>query len=134
MAEPARRRTIKAEQVDLALSRKFVTEGARLVFWRDPNGEFADYIEDGLAGISPMCRCSMWPGWAVSRPNCASSLGAREKCQGSACEKHRQSHPHAAEEHRRAERSGSAAVAQRCWIYKTRSRANSLSWLDLTPV
>ena len=33
---------MKAEQVDQALSQKFVTEGARRVFWHDPNGEFAD--------------------------------------------------------------------------------------------
>ena len=41
---------MKAEQVDQALSQKFVTEGARLVFWHDPNGEFVDYIGGGLAG------------------------------------------------------------------------------------
>ena len=41
---------MKAEQVDQALSQKFVTEGARLVFWHDPNGEFVDYVGGGLAG------------------------------------------------------------------------------------
>ena len=41
---------MKAEQVDQALHQKFVTEGARLVFWHDPNGEFADYVGGGLAG------------------------------------------------------------------------------------
>ena len=41
---------MKAEQVDRALHQKFVTEGERLVFWHDPNGEFADYVEGGLAG------------------------------------------------------------------------------------
>ncbi len=41
---------MKAEQVDQALHQKFVTEGARLVFWHDPNGEFTDYVGDGLAG------------------------------------------------------------------------------------
>ncbi len=33
---------MKAEQVDRALHQKFVTEGERLVFWHDPNGEFED--------------------------------------------------------------------------------------------
>ena len=41
---------MKAEQVDQALHQKFVTEGERLVFWHDPHGEFADYVEGGLAG------------------------------------------------------------------------------------
>lgn len=43
-------RSVKAEQVDKALRQKFVSEGARLVFWRDPNGEFADFVAGGLAG------------------------------------------------------------------------------------
>ena len=41
---------MKAEQVDQALQQKFVTEGERLVFWHDPNGEFADYVAEGFAG------------------------------------------------------------------------------------
>ena len=41
---------MKAEQVDKALQQKFVTEGARLVFWHDPSGEFADYVAGGLEG------------------------------------------------------------------------------------
>ena len=41
---------MKAEQVDQALHQKFVIDGARLVFWHDPNGEFADYVERGLEG------------------------------------------------------------------------------------
>ncbi|MHB8762843.1 MAG: BREX-1 system phosphatase PglZ type A [Deferrisomatales bacterium] len=41
---------MKAEQVDQALHQKFVTEGARLVFWHDPNGEFAGYVGAGLGG------------------------------------------------------------------------------------
>jgi len=41
---------MKAQQVDQALSQKFITEGARLVFWHDPNGEFTDYAGDGFAG------------------------------------------------------------------------------------
>jgi len=41
---------MKAEQVDQALSAKFVTEGERLVFWHDADGEFADYVGEGLAG------------------------------------------------------------------------------------
>lgn len=41
---------MKAEQVDKALRQKFVAEGARLVFWHDASGEFADYIGGGLAG------------------------------------------------------------------------------------
>ena len=41
---------MKAEQVDQALHQKFVTEGERLVFWHDPNGEFADYVTAGLGG------------------------------------------------------------------------------------
>lgn len=46
---------MKADQVDQALHQKFVTESQRLVFWHDPNGEFADYVKtglgDGLEGI-----------------------------------------------------------------------------------
>ena len=41
---------MKAEQVDQALRQKFVSEGARLVFWHDANEEFADYVAEGLAG------------------------------------------------------------------------------------
>ncbi len=41
---------MKAEQVDQALHQKFVTEGARLVFWHDANGEFVDYVGGNLAG------------------------------------------------------------------------------------
>ena len=41
---------MKAEQVDQALTQKFITEQARLVFWHDPNGEFEDYIAEGLKG------------------------------------------------------------------------------------
>jgi uncharacterized protein (TIGR02687 family) len=41
---------MKAEQVDQALSQKFIAEDYRLVFWHDPNGEFTDYVKDGLAG------------------------------------------------------------------------------------
>ncbi|MFQ5568245.1 MAG: BREX-1 system phosphatase PglZ type A [Rhodothermales bacterium] len=41
---------MKAEQVDQALRQKFIAEEARLVFWHDPNGEFADYVEAGLTG------------------------------------------------------------------------------------
>ena len=41
---------MKAEQVDRALSTKFVTEGERLVFWHDPDGEFAEYVQEGLTG------------------------------------------------------------------------------------
>jgi len=29
---------MKAEQVDMALHQKFVTEDVRLVFWHDPKG------------------------------------------------------------------------------------------------
>ena len=39
---------MKAEQVDQALHQKFVTEGARLVFWHDPNEEFAEYVREDL--------------------------------------------------------------------------------------
>ena len=39
---------MKAEQVDQALRQKFVGEGARLVFWHDENGEFAEYVAVGL--------------------------------------------------------------------------------------
>ena len=41
---------MKAEQVDQALKRKFIDEEQRLVFWHDANGEFADYIAEGLDG------------------------------------------------------------------------------------
>ena len=41
---------MKAEQVDQALRQKFVSEGARLVFWHDENAEFVEYIADGLTG------------------------------------------------------------------------------------
>ena len=41
---------MKAEQIDQALQQKFVAEGARLVFWHDPKGEFADYVAAGLSG------------------------------------------------------------------------------------
>ena len=41
---------MKAEQVDQALHQKFVTEGERLVFWHDPNGEFTGYVEGDLTG------------------------------------------------------------------------------------
>ena len=41
---------MKAEQVDQALQQKFVTDGERLVFWHDPNGEFAEYVGEGLSG------------------------------------------------------------------------------------
>ena len=41
---------MKSEQVDQALHERFVAEGERLVFWHDPNGEFADYVAGGLAG------------------------------------------------------------------------------------
>ena len=41
---------MRAEQVDKALKQKFVTEGERLVFWHDADGEFADYISRGLMG------------------------------------------------------------------------------------
>jgi hypothetical protein len=33
---------MKAEQVDRALLQRFVTEDARLVFWHDPRGDFAE--------------------------------------------------------------------------------------------
>jgi uncharacterized protein (TIGR02687 family) len=41
---------MKAEQVDKALHQKFITDGARLVFWHDTDAEFADYVAEGLAG------------------------------------------------------------------------------------
>jgi uncharacterized protein (TIGR02687 family) len=41
---------MKAEQVDRALHQKFVGEGERLVFWHDKDGEFADYVAEGLSG------------------------------------------------------------------------------------
>lgn len=39
---------MKAHEVDKALRQKFVVEGARLVFWHDRAGEFADYVAGGL--------------------------------------------------------------------------------------
>jgi uncharacterized protein (TIGR02687 family) len=39
---------MKVAQVDEALIKKFVTDGVRLVFWHDPDGEFSDYIASGL--------------------------------------------------------------------------------------
>jgi len=39
---------MKAHEVDKALRQKFVTDGARLVFWHDADTEFADYVADGL--------------------------------------------------------------------------------------
>lgn len=39
---------MKADQVDQALRVKFLEEDERLVFWDDRDGEFADYISDGL--------------------------------------------------------------------------------------
>ncbi len=39
---------MKSEQVDQALCQKFITERERIVFWNDPNGEFVDYITQGL--------------------------------------------------------------------------------------
>lgn len=39
---------MKTEQVNEALEQKFLTEGNRLVFWHDANGEFADYLSEGL--------------------------------------------------------------------------------------
>ena len=41
---------MKAEQVDKALHQKFIIESERLVFWHDPNVEFADYVGEGLSG------------------------------------------------------------------------------------
>ncbi len=41
---------MKAEQVDQALCQKFIAVGERLVFWHDPNGEFADYVAGGFTG------------------------------------------------------------------------------------
>jgi uncharacterized protein (TIGR02687 family) len=41
---------MKAEQVDQALQQKFVADGERLVFWHDPNGEFAEYVGEILSG------------------------------------------------------------------------------------
>lgn len=41
---------MKADQVDQALRQKFLSEGARLVFWHDQNSEFADYVSAGLSG------------------------------------------------------------------------------------
>ncbi len=41
---------MKAEQVDAALRQKFVTDDQRLVFWHDPQGEFAEYVAEGLSG------------------------------------------------------------------------------------
>jgi uncharacterized protein (TIGR02687 family) len=39
---------MKAEQIDQSLRVKFLGEGHRLVFWNDPSGEFAEYVESGL--------------------------------------------------------------------------------------
>ena len=41
---------MKAEQVDQALHKKFFVEDERLVFWHDPNGEFAEYVAVGFSG------------------------------------------------------------------------------------
>jgi uncharacterized protein (TIGR02687 family) len=41
---------MKVEHVDQALHQRFVTEGARLVFWHDTEAEFTEYIERGLSG------------------------------------------------------------------------------------
>jgi uncharacterized protein (TIGR02687 family) len=41
---------MNAEQVDQALQQKFVADGERLVFWHDPNGEFAEYVGEGFTG------------------------------------------------------------------------------------
>jgi len=41
---------MKAAQVDKALLQKFVTDDERIVFWHDQDGEFADYVSDGLEG------------------------------------------------------------------------------------
>ena len=41
---------MRAEQVDQALLQKFIAEEERLVFWHDRDGEFADYMADGLSG------------------------------------------------------------------------------------
>ena len=41
---------MKAEQVDKALLQKFITDDERIVFWHDQDGEFADYVSDGLEG------------------------------------------------------------------------------------
>ena len=45
-----RAHAMKTEQVDQALRQKFISEGERLVFWHDLNGEFADYVAAGLGG------------------------------------------------------------------------------------
>ena len=40
---------MKADELDKAITKKFVEEGApRLVFWDDPNGEFTDYVQSNL--------------------------------------------------------------------------------------
>ena len=39
---------MKADQVDQALRQRFLDEGHRLVFWHDPQGEFTDYVAQGL--------------------------------------------------------------------------------------
>jgi len=39
---------MKAHEVDKALRKKFVTEGHRLVFWHDTDGEFVEYVQSGL--------------------------------------------------------------------------------------
>ena len=41
---------MKAEQIDQALHQRFVRDGERLVFWHDPEGEFREYVDDGLPG------------------------------------------------------------------------------------
>ena len=39
---------MKATQIDQALHQKFIAEDERVVFWHDPNTEFAEYIKEGL--------------------------------------------------------------------------------------
>jgi len=39
---------MKAEQIENALAQKFNTDAARLVFWHDAPGDFADYLKGGL--------------------------------------------------------------------------------------
>ena len=39
---------MRAEQVDRALQQRYLEDRARIVFWNDQNGEFEDYIKDGL--------------------------------------------------------------------------------------
>jgi len=44
---------MKATQVDQALHQKFMVDGDRIVFWHDPNTEFAEYVAGGLTeGLS----------------------------------------------------------------------------------